>query len=123
MGRQPNGRESIYPAPEGGWHTFVRAGKRRIHVRGRTASQVADKVAELKAKLDIGHVPQPGKVPTLGWWLEYYLATIAPRRIRASTLQGYESKFRHNIIPGLGHQPQWSPSTEDGTTARQIRAV
>lgn len=112
MPRQPNGRPAIYQAADGGYHTFVSTSKGRRHVRGKTATEVADKVTELQGKLRIGHVPDAGKSPTLGSWLEHYLTVIAPRNVRGSTLQGYESKMRHNVIPALGHLKLSTPVAE-----------
>ena len=39
----------------------------------------------------------------VGQWMETWLTTIAPRRIRRSTLEStYAPKVRNRIIPGLG---------------------
>jgi integrase len=35
-------------------------------------------------------------------WLEHWLTTIAPRRIRQRTLESYESAVRTHLIPGIG---------------------
>jgi integrase len=109
MPRQPNGQSKIYLGADGAWHTYVTVGRKadgtldRRHIRGKTATAVADKVEALKAKLRIGHIPEVGKAPTIGAWLEEYLTVIAPRRVRANTLQGYASTLRHNVIPAVGH--------------------
>src|SRR5262245_41188028 len=109
MPRQPNGRPSIYEGKDGWWHCYPTVGKKpdgrldRRHIRGRTATAVADKLEALEAKLRGGHVPEIGSSPTVGQWLEHWLTVIAPRKVRPSTLQGYESKVRHRLIPGLGH--------------------
>ena len=108
MGRQPNGRPSVYLGADGWWHCYVTVGKKpngqldRRHLRGRTATAVADKVELLEQKLRGGHTPEVGASPTVATWLEHWLTVIAPGRVRASTLQGYESKVRHRLIPGLG---------------------
>jgi len=109
MPRQPNGRPTIYLGADGMYHCYVTVGRTpdglpdRRHRSGRTATIVLNKVEELEAKLRVGHVPELGVAPTLGGWLEHWLTAVAPRRVRASTLQGYESKLRHRIIPALGH--------------------
>jgi integrase len=109
MGRQPNRRPSIYTGADGWMHTYVTVGKRpdgkldRRHIRGRTKAEVADKVERLTAKLRQGHVPEVGAQPTVGAWLEHWLTTIAARKCRASTLEGYASKIRHRLIPGIGY--------------------
>lgn len=109
MPRQPNGRASIYKGADGWWHTYVTVGKKpdgkldRRHIRGKTATSVAEGVDKLEASLRIGHVPEVGASPTVAGWLEHWLTVIAPERVRGTTLQGYESKVRHRLIPGLGH--------------------
>jgi integrase len=40
---------------------------------------------------------------TVGDWLDHWLPTIAATRIRQSTYDGYESKIKTHIKPGLGH--------------------
>jgi integrase len=119
MPRQPNGQSSIYKGKDGWWHTYVTVGRKadgvtldRRHIRGKTATAVSVKLDELKTKLKIGHVPEVGKSPTIGSWIEHYLAVIAPRQVRASTLQGYESKLRHNVIPAIGKVKLSTPVAE-----------
>lgn len=108
MARQPNGRPAIYEGADGWWHCYVTVGKKpngkldRRHIRGRTAAKVAEGIERLEVKLRGGHVPEVGTSPTVRDWLEHWLTVIAPRKVRASTLQGYESKVRHRLIPGLG---------------------
>lgn len=122
MPRQPNGESSIYKGADGRWHTYVWVGgdKPRRHISGKTATAVAVKVEALKANLRIGHVPEVGKAGTLGEWLEHYLTVICPRRVRGSTLQGYESTLRHNIIPAIGRLRLSMPIPE---IARRIEVL
>ena len=35
-------------------------------------------------------------------WLEHWLTTIAPRRVRRRTLESYESAVRRHLTPGIG---------------------
>lgn len=118
MPRQPNGRPSIYLGKDGWYHCYFTVGRKpggkldRRHIRGRTATEVADKLEQLEAKLRIGHVPEIGKAPTLGTWIEHYLTTIAPRKVRRSTLQGYESYMRGHVIPALGNLKLSTPVVE-----------
>src|ERR1700749_1828895 len=42
---------------------------------------------------------------TLAQWLELWLATIAPRRIRARTAESYTSPMRRHVMPVLGDVP------------------
>ena len=53
-------------------------------------------------KRDAGSITTVGKVPTVGEWLTYWAENIAEPKVRASTLQGYQSKIAMHLIPGLG---------------------
>lgn len=111
MGRQPNRRPKIYEGADGWWHCYLTVGKKpdgnldRRHLRGKTATAVAEKIEALQASLRVGHVPEVGARASTGEWLDHWLTTIAARKVRASTLEGYESKVRHRLVPGLGHHP------------------
>jgi integrase len=108
-GRKPNKRSSIYFGKDGWWHGWVTIGIKddgsldRRHRKGRTEAEVTRKVRELERKRDSGHVPSAGRPVTVAQWMETWLSTIAPRRIRQSTLEStYAPKVRNRIIPGLG---------------------
>jgi integrase len=108
MPRQPNRRPKIYEGADGWWHCYLTVGKKpngkldRRHIRGRTATEVAEKIRALEAKLARGHVPEVGQRATVADWLEHWVTVIAPRRCRPSTVQGYEYYIRKRLIPGLG---------------------
>ena len=59
------------------------------------------KVRELERQRDSGTVSETS-TPTVAWWLEHWLTTIAPRRVRQRTLESYESAVRKHLIPGIG---------------------
>ena len=108
-GRKPNQRSSIYLGKDGWWHGWVTIGIKddgspdRRHRKARTEAAVTRKVRELERARDSGHVPGAGRPITVGQWMETWLTTIAPRRIRRSTLETtYVPKVRNRIIPGLG---------------------
>ncbi len=44
-----------------------------------------------------------GQTMTVGGWLEHWVETIAARKVRPSTLEGYRSKVRRRMVPALGH--------------------
>ncbi len=48
-------------------------------------------------------VQAAGRAPTVAEWLGHWLDTIAVRKVRASTLQGYRGKVNGRIIPAVGH--------------------
>jgi integrase len=107
--RKPNMRSSIYLGRDGWWHGWVTIGIKddgspdRRHRKGRTEAAVTRKVRELERTRDSGHMPEAGRPVTVAQWMETWLTTIAPRRIRRSTLETtYAPKVRNRIIPGLG---------------------
>jgi integrase len=79
-------------------------GKRdRRHVSGRQRRDVVLKVRALETQRDAGVIPDDQRAWTVGQWLEHWLTAIAPRRVRLSTLRGYEARVRKHLIPKLGH--------------------
>jgi hypothetical protein len=107
--RQPNRRSSIYRGQDGWWHGWVTVGIKddgspdRRHRMGRTQAEVTRKVRDPERNRDTGHLAGAARGLTVGEWMETWLTTIAPRRIRRSTLDStYAPKVRNRIIPGLG---------------------
>jgi integrase len=107
--RKPNKRSSIYLGSDRWWHGWVTIGIKddgtpdRRHRKARTEAAVTRKVRELERTRDSGYMPGAGRPITVGQWMETWLTTIAPRRIRRSTLETtYVPKVRNRIIPGLG---------------------
>jgi integrase len=107
--RKPNKRSSIYLGSDGWWHGWVTIGSKddgspdRRHRKARTEAAVTRKVRDLERTRDSGHLLGTGRPVTVGQWMETWLTTIAPRRIRRSTLETtYAPKVRNRIIPGLG---------------------
>src|SRR3954447_23205334 len=106
-GRASNGESTIYKGADGRWHGYVSVGFRldgtldRRHVSSKNRGVVVTKVRELERKRDSGTVGETS-TPTVAWWLEHWLTTIAPRRVRQRTLESYESAVRKHLIPGIG---------------------
>ena len=107
--RKPNKRSSIYLGSDGWWHGWVTVGIKddgspdRRHRKARTEAAVTRKVRELERTRDSGQMLGAGRPITVAQWMETWLTTIAPRRIRRSTLETtYAPKVRNRIIPGLG---------------------
>lgn len=107
--RRPNRMSSIYLGQDGWWHGWVTIGIKddgspdRRHRMGRTEAEVARKVRELERSRDAGSLAGTARGLTVGQWMETWLTTIAPRRVRRSTLEStYVPKVRNRIIPGLG---------------------
>jgi integrase len=107
--RKPNRRSSIYLGKDGWWHGWVTVGIKddgspdRRHRKARTEAAVTRKVRELEHARDSGQARIAARPVTVGQWMDTWLTTIAPRRIRRSTLETtYMPKVRYRIIPGLG---------------------
>jgi integrase len=103
--RAGNGRSSIYKDDKGVWHGWVTMGRDasgktvRRHVRGKTATHVAEKVALLEAQRNgsAGRTAVAGKTTVGEWldeWLRIILRTRAPR-----TYESYESLLRVHCGP------------------------
>lgn len=92
------------------WHSFVYVGRKadgsadRRHREADTEEQLIPKVLELEALVAANNVPKPGRSKTFEAWLTYWVATIAPLRVRHTTLRGHGSTIRNYLIPRLG---QW----------------
>jgi hypothetical protein len=107
--RKANLRSSIYSEPDGSWRGWVTVGTKddgsadRRHRRGRTETEVTNKVRELERKRDLGKAGKAGRPLTVEDWLETWLTTIAPRTVSQRTLGStYEPKVRRWIVPQLG---------------------
>src|SRR3954454_10100261 len=106
-GRASNGESTIYKGADGRWHGYVSVGFKldgkpdRRHVSSKSRGVVVAKVRELERQRDTGTVSETS-TPTVAWWLEHWLTTIAPPRVRQRTLESYESAVRKHLIPGIG---------------------
>jgi integrase len=107
--RAASGESSIHKGTDGRWHGYIsmglkREGQRdRRHVSGARRSDVVAKVRTLEQQRDSGAAQAAGKPPTVGQWLQHWLNTIAARKVRTSTLEGYRSKVSSRLVPALGH--------------------
>jgi integrase len=108
MGRNANGRSSIYENAEG-WHGRVTVGVKddgtpdRRHVRGKTRAEVTAKVRKLEKLRDEGRVPKPGQRWRVAAWLTFWVEAIAaPPNVSENTHSGYEVDVRVHLIPGVG---------------------
>ncbi len=109
MSRSAYGESSIHQDAPGRWHGYVslglkREGQRdRRHVSAAKRAEVVRKVRALEQQRDSGVAQPAGRAPTVSEWLGHWLDTIAIRKVRASTLQGYRGKVNSRIIPAVGH--------------------
>jgi len=109
MSRSAYGESSIHQDAAGRWHGYVsmglkREGQRdRRHVSAAKRAEVVRKVRALEQQRDSGVAQAAGRAPTVAEWLGHWLDTIAIRKVRASTLQGYRGKVNSRIISAVGH--------------------
>jgi integrase len=108
MSKRSNGESSIVKGDDGRWHGYVsmglkEGGKRdRRHVAAVKRADVVRMVRELEEQRDSGVVLPSGRGVTVEQWMNLWLATIASRKVRPSTLTGYRRCLKRiNLV--LGH--------------------
>ncbi|MFJ8081524.1 tyrosine-type recombinase/integrase [Streptomyces sp. NPDC096205] len=104
--RRANGEGTITKRSDGRYqaaaYVFRPDGTRhRKFVYGQTRDEVADKLTELQEKTRKG-IPAAESTMAFGDYLTYWLAAIAPERLKPSTLNSYEGLTRLYIRPALG---------------------
>ncbi|GAA2510109.1 site-specific integrase [Pilimelia columellifera] len=104
--RRGRGEGSIYQLTDGRWRGVVDLGwsngkRRRKYVTRKTRAEVAKSVRKMQALAEAGRL-NTGRVPTLGQWMETYLAEVAAAKVRPSTLHRYREEVEHHIGPLLG---------------------
>jgi integrase len=109
MGRNSNGRSSIYLGKDGKWHGRVTMGVRddgkpdRRHVEAKTRAEVTTKVRYLEHERDSGRARKPGQRWTVATWLEHWIENIAaPPSVSENTQAGYLVDIRKHLTPGVG---------------------
>ncbi|WP_412515844.1 site-specific integrase [Actinomadura madurae] len=109
MGRNANGRSSIYQGKDGYWHGRVTVGTKddgkpdRRHVMAKTKAEVTSKVKKLEELRDKGRMPKAGQRWTVEKWLRHWIDNIAtPPRISENAHSGYRVDVEKHLVPGLG---------------------
>jgi integrase len=108
--RNANGRSSIYYSEkEDCWHGYVTVGVKdngkpdRRHVRGKSKTDVTEKVKKLERERDEGRVRKAGQNWTVEIWLKHWLENIvAPPVVSENAYSAYEVAVRVHLIPGIG---------------------
>ncbi|MFC4245318.1 tyrosine-type recombinase/integrase [Gryllotalpicola reticulitermitis] len=106
MSRRANGEGSIYRRTDGRFAASVYVhspdgSRRRIHFYGHTRQEVQSALTK-KLHDDEAGVPTPDANWTVEGFLDYWLNTVAPARIRARTRESYEGIVRVHIRPFIG---------------------
>ncbi|MGW4931619.1 tyrosine-type recombinase/integrase [Streptomyces sp. NPDC004166] len=104
--RRANGEGTITKRTDGRYqaaaYVYRPDGTRtRKFVYGKTREEVAGKLTELQEKTRQG-IPAASSTMAFGDYLTYWLATIAPERLKPATLNSYEGLTRLYIRPALG---------------------
>lgn len=127
--RRGNGEGAIFKAKDrAGWVGQLDLGagpdgKRvRRKVRGRTKSEVATKLRDLR-NAEANRPALSGQVSTLGELLQRWLDTVAAARVSQSTLDGYRHQVDQHIAPALGaiHLDRLTPEHLDDYFLRMAR--
>lgn len=104
-GRRTKGEGSVYQREsDGRWVGVVDlgwvGGKRlRRTVTAHTLRELRPKLKALKSQIESGVMSDDSTVER---WVRYWLTEVAPRKVRARTLQGYAGYAETWIIPTLG---------------------
>lgn len=104
--RRANGEGTITKRSDGRYqaaaYVFQPDGKRvRKFVYGKDRDEVGAKLIEMQAKTHQG-IPAATSTMALGDYLTYWIATVAPGRLKPATLNSYEGLTRLYIRPALG---------------------
>lgn len=104
--RRANGEGTITKRKDGRYqaaaYVYRPDGTRtRKFVYGKTREEVADKLTEMQEQTRQG-IPAASSTMAFGDYLTYWLAAIAPERLKPSTLNSYEGLSRLYIRPALG---------------------
>ncbi|MFH9739206.1 tyrosine-type recombinase/integrase [Streptomyces roseolus] len=104
--RRANGEGTITKRSDGRYqaaaYVFRPDGTRtRKFVYGKTRDEVSDKLIEMQSKTRQG-IPAATSAMAFGDYLTYWLATVAPTRLKPATLNSYEGLSRLYIRPALG---------------------
>ncbi|HEX6969657.1 MAG TPA: tyrosine-type recombinase/integrase [Micromonosporaceae bacterium] len=104
--RRANGEGTIVRRLDGRFHAAYYVltpdgTRQRRYVYGRTWEECHTKLVEMKAKTAQG-IPLAVKAWTLEGYLHHWLTEIAARRLRPTTIAGYETVIRVHLVPALG---------------------
>ena len=100
------GEHGVYQRANGRWVASVEAGytvtgRKRRTVTAATKPEILRKLRALEEEIEAGMV---GDDPTLETWLEHWLTEICPRRVKPTTIRGYQSYVDRWIVPTLGRK-------------------
>lgn len=107
--RRGRGEGSIFQSnpPDGLWIARIElppgpdGKRRRKQITAKTKDLLLAKLKEPRRQFAInGDIPDAGK--PLSAWTDYWLAEVAPKRVRPTTLRGYTSTMKH-VTSSIGN--------------------
>ena len=104
--RRGTGEGSVYQRADGYWVAQVDAGfdrkgrRRRPRAVRRTKREALAALDELRRQADQGVTPE--RTQTVGEFLAWWLATVLPGTVKASTTEDYGYMARRYVIPHVG---------------------
>ena len=136
--RRGRGEDAIYQDGDR-WRGAISLGfdarGRRIRkkVSGRTKTEVARKLREIRKEVDAG-LPVPNDRLTVGAFLDRWLSATLPGQVADSTLDDYEDTARLHLKPALGRKvlrqlavadadALWTAKRADGYSANSVRIM
>lgn len=100
------GEGSVFRRADGTWEARAEAGldamgrRRRIIRKGRTKAEAVRKLREVQRQLDAGNVPNMTR--TVADYLTWWVAEVAPVRVKPTTVAQYRYVVEHHLVPRLG---------------------
>src|SRR5918997_1494109 len=128
-GRASNGESTIYKAADGRWHGYVSVGFTldgkldRRHVSSKSRGVVVAKVRDLERKRDSGIISETS-TPTVAWWLEHWLTTLAQRASDVATaLDLGEARAVLDAAAGVRNSARWTVALALGLRQSEAMAL
>lgn len=101
MGKRANNEGSVYQRADGRWCAAYQVNGKRKYVYGQTQSDALAKLRAVQAAMANDTYSEPNRM-TVGGWLSFWLAQIAPVGLRASTLNTNRIIIEKTLLPALG---------------------
>ena len=108
MSRRANGEGTIFRRKDGRWCASLyvvttRGRRKRVHVYGRTRTEVREKMTAVQRDMDRG-VRVPEEQWSVAGYFEHWLEDVVKPNRAPKTCQGYELVARLHIVPVIGRK-------------------
>lgn len=117
MARRINGEGTIYKRPNGRWAaqvtvTLVDGSPKRAFVSAKTREEVVIKLREL-IENNSRKIPYTDKSWTIAEYLDYWMSEIQSKRVRETTIIGYNYTIKNHLKPVMGNLKLKTLSTHE----------